>query len=367
MNKYNRLDIRKKLFQSSIWKNVDHLSMGNNLQSPIVVDLDPTTFCNLECPECISQPVLNTKAFSHKRLVDLSFELIEMRVKGVVLIGGGEPLLHPVIGRIIEILSENGIKIGLVTNGTMLHKYIDIISRDVNWVRVSVDAATKETYRNFRHSATIQNNFDTVIRNIEMLTKRTKGAVGFSFLIMVRGVADKNTFLTNIKDIKKAAVLATKLGCDYIEYKAVLDMSHYIRRIKRDFINDIKQQLYQLEDTNKKNTEIILSSSLLNLINNTDTHEEKPYKKCFISELRTTITPNGIFICPYHRGNPKALLGDICNRPFIDVWNKKNRNKIDPSIDCKFHCARHKSNLTILNFQNEIRNQKPVNDYDVFI
>ncbi|MDP3183696.1 MAG: hypothetical protein Q8M58_00320, partial [Anaerolineales bacterium] len=46
----------------------NYVANGGNLRAPIVVDLDPTTFCNLACPECISSPVLATARFNKERL-----------------------------------------------------------------------------------------------------------------------------------------------------------------------------------------------------------------------------------------------------------------------------------------------------------
>jgi MoaA/NifB/PqqE/SkfB family radical SAM enzyme len=91
----SRLNLLAKLRQDSIWPSVTRVANGERLRGPLVVDFDPTTFCDLGCPECISAGLLNQTRFSRERLIGLSEEFIRAGVKAAVLIGGGEPLAHP--------------------------------------------------------------------------------------------------------------------------------------------------------------------------------------------------------------------------------------------------------------------------------
>ena len=70
----------------------------------------------------------------------------------MILIGGGEPLAHPRIADLIQLLGENEIAIGLTTNGTFIDRHVEQISRYCSWTRVSIDAATKETFDTLRPS-----------------------------------------------------------------------------------------------------------------------------------------------------------------------------------------------------------------------
>jgi len=107
------LDLVEKLKQKSISPLVHAVGNGKRLSAPVVVDLDPTTFCDLACPECISSGVINKGQFDKDRVVSLAKELALSGVKAVVLIGGGEPLMHKSIGTVIEILYRSGLQIGL--------------------------------------------------------------------------------------------------------------------------------------------------------------------------------------------------------------------------------------------------------------
>ena len=67
-------------------------------------------------------------------------EFAEIGVKAVVLIGGGEPMAHPEFGTLVDYFYENDIHVGVTSNGTLIHKYLDSLAHRTKWVRISVDA-----------------------------------------------------------------------------------------------------------------------------------------------------------------------------------------------------------------------------------
>ena len=84
--------------------------------------------------------MLHTGLFSRDRSVELAHELAGSSVKAVILIGGGEPLMHPSIGTVIAVLHQAGIQLGLVTNGTLIGRYLlytegtcELAIRRVRW------------------------------------------------------------------------------------------------------------------------------------------------------------------------------------------------------------------------------------------
>ena len=143
--KKSELALAPKLFQKSV---VKYLHDSNfDPKYPWVVELDPTTACNLACPDCISGTLLGQGGFSSQRFLAIVDELIEAGIRAVVLIGGGEPMMHIVIGEAIEKFGKAGVDIGITTNGLFLEKYKNIIGQYVSWTRISVDAATDNLYK----------------------------------------------------------------------------------------------------------------------------------------------------------------------------------------------------------------------------
>ncbi|KJS52765.1 radical SAM protein, partial [Streptomyces rubellomurinus subsp. indigoferus] len=216
---HDRLDLVSKLYQPSGWPRVLRAASGATSEAPLVVDLDPTTFCDLACPECISGKLLNQGRFTPERLAALAEELVALSVRAVVLIGGGEPLAHRGTRRVLRILGEAGLAVGVVTNGTMIDKNLDELARYATWVRVSMDAGTAETYGLFRPDRKGRSVFDKVVANMRLLAGAKTGALGYSFLVMTRREPDGRT-VSNHTEVLRAAELAHDIGCDYFETKA---------------------------------------------------------------------------------------------------------------------------------------------------
>ncbi len=95
----------------------------HRLSAPLLVVLEITSRCNLKCAYCYNQFGGERRGGRH----DLPFGVISEVVEDIadngvfeVNLSGGEPLLHPSIGRIIRLLNEKEIGFSVVSNGTMV-------------------------------------------------------------------------------------------------------------------------------------------------------------------------------------------------------------------------------------------------------
>ena len=144
------LSLVDKLKQEDVQIRAKETLLDNIPTGPWAVELDPTTACNLACHDCISANLLNQGGIDPERIIKLAGELKEVGVRAVVLIGGGEPMAHKEFGKLTDILTSNDIHVGVTTNGTLMKKYMDICTQKVSWLRVSVDAGSKEIFSQFR-------------------------------------------------------------------------------------------------------------------------------------------------------------------------------------------------------------------------
>ena len=102
-NKDRGLTLHDKLYQKSLKSRIEDLIANNGKSiSPWVIELDPTTACNLACHDCISANLLNQGGFERDRIKDLAREFKDFGIKAVVLIGGGEPMAHPEFGTLVD-------------------------------------------------------------------------------------------------------------------------------------------------------------------------------------------------------------------------------------------------------------------------
>ena len=90
--------------------------------------------------------------------------------------------------------------------------------------------------------------------------------------------------------------------------------------------------------------------------------------------MRTVVSPSGVYVCPYHRGNAMMKIGDINKESFKDLWYGKKRQtvmeKVNPQIHCGFHCIRDESNKylnSILEGQELLSEEDVSKDFDRFI
>src|SRR5579863_419922 len=258
MRKGDRLELIGKLRQRSVWPAAKLVAAGGELSAPIVVDLDPTTFCDLACPECISGSLLNKGSFTKERLHALAGEIAAAGVRAVILIGGGEPLLHTGIDRTIEILKSHGIAIGLVTNGTLIARHLEVLARSIDWVRVSIDAACSQTYQRIRPARNGRSMFRTVLRNMKALARVKCGALGYSFLVITRGPMDLSPSISNVKEIFQAARYAKRIGCDYIEVKAALDMNHHVVLYTQEEVGVLSEEIARAMEIADSSFEVLV-------------------------------------------------------------------------------------------------------------
>lgn len=361
------LSLVQKLKQTSVQQFIEeHLWQSSNL-APYVVELDPTTACNLACHDCISANLLNQGGIDSQRLVKLAEEFIENGVKAVVLIGGGEPMAHPKFGELCDIFSDNDIHVGVTTNGTLMQRYMPQCCEKTKWLRVSVDAGTPEIFAEYRPHASGISQFDLVIDNMRTMAKQKTGLLGYSFLILSKEVDGE--LRTNAVDIGVACALAKEIGCDYFEVKPAFDLAHFLQPQTNELEDIVSTQLYAARQLADDQFRVIAPFTLDEAIAGKTT-QQKAYSRCLTAQMRTLITPSGAYVCPYHRGNPAMRIGDVNKMSFTEIWQGKQRQRVmaglSPDKHCQFHCIRHESNQ-LLEEQSKGKKIEMIEDFDRFL
>lgn len=114
---------------------------------PSTVKLELTNRCNLHCQHCLANAGLSKNELSVSEIENTLTQAKALGVSAIALVGG-EPLLRPDIGKIIEIISNLHMMYSISTNGTLLdEKKITVIKRP-NLVKVSVSLDGNESYHN---------------------------------------------------------------------------------------------------------------------------------------------------------------------------------------------------------------------------
>lgn len=109
---------------------------------PYLVDLKITSYCNYGCEFCYTSSVNTGQHADHRYIIDVLIPVLKEANVFEVVLGGGEPTVHPHLLEIVEAFKEQGFKIGITTKNYDFNKhpkYHTIVSK-VNSVAVSINS-----------------------------------------------------------------------------------------------------------------------------------------------------------------------------------------------------------------------------------
>lgn len=151
------------------------------MQLPTFLQIEPVGQCNLRCQMCpiafrTDGPPYGPPAFmpfeTFTRLLDQFGALQELHLQGL-----GEPLMHPRFFDMVRYATDKGIRVSTNSNLTLLtaRRAEQCVASGLEWLHVSLDGATPETYERIRERA----HFARVVRNIELLltARRRAGSI----------------------------------------------------------------------------------------------------------------------------------------------------------------------------------------------
>jgi MoaA/NifB/PqqE/SkfB family radical SAM enzyme len=131
------------------------LSGDRAYAGPYTAAIDVTRRCNLRCVGCRSHapekawcPDPRNDDFSWEEFVSVCRQLQAMGTRKMILIGEGEPTLHPRLLDMIASAKNAGLFVTLVTNGTMLDaaKAQSLVKSGLDELRISLWAADEAEY-----------------------------------------------------------------------------------------------------------------------------------------------------------------------------------------------------------------------------
>jgi len=124
---------------------IDHRSLYRlpwNLADNPIVWLEPTQACNLACDGCYRQ---NVRAHTSVEEVKTSLETFErLRNHDSVSIAGGDPLCHPEVGKLVELVAKMGKKPVLNTNGLELSRELLVELKDAGLVGLTFHVDSRQ-------------------------------------------------------------------------------------------------------------------------------------------------------------------------------------------------------------------------------
>ena len=290
---------------------------------PISISFEPTTSCNLRCPECPS----GLRAFTRPTGMlqrDFFRETIDQLYKDLsylVFYFQGEPYLNPQFLDMVQYATAKKIYTATSTNG---HYLTDVAAKrtvesGLDRLIISIDGTTQEVYQQYRVGGNLKKVLEGAARVVKWkkeLRSKTPFII-FQFLVVRHNEHQ-------IEDVKK---LASELGVDDVWFKTAQvydyenDPNHLIPTIA-------KYSRYKKDSTGK----VVFKG-------NNQNH-------CWRLWHDPVITWNGSVVpCCFDKDAQHAL-GSLQQQPFRELWRsdayKQFRSKVLQSrknIDICANCS----------------------------
>ncbi len=187
-----------------------------HLGAPASLSIEPTTACNLRCPECPS----GLRKFSRPQgKIDLrtfksAIDQLSNRLAYLMIYFQGEPLMHPGFFEMVNYARKQNIYTATSTNGHFLDKENAraLIASGLDRIIISLDGTDSGTYEKYRRDG----DFARVTAGIRTLVRlRRESGSNHPFIVLQFLV-----FRHNEHQIPDIRALARELGVDRLELKS---------------------------------------------------------------------------------------------------------------------------------------------------
>ncbi len=268
---------------------------------PVSISFEPTTSCNLRCPECpsglraFSRPTgMLEKDFFTKTIDEIHKELLYL-----IFYFQGEPYLNPSFLDMVKYANSKGIYTATSTNA---HYLTDAAARrtvesGLDRLIISIDGTTQDVYTQYR----VGGNLEKVIagaKNIVKWKKELKSKTPFVFFQFL--VVKPNEH--QVEDIKR---LAKEVGVDEVRFKTA--------------------QVYDYE--NDPNNLIPVNEKFSRYKKNPDgsfKQRNKLANRCWKMQQGNVITWDGLVVPCCFDKDAMHRLGNLKHQSFKEIWHNDN-------------------------------------------
>ena len=264
------------------------------------------------------------RMMSTEKALEIVEDCAEIGVQAVQFTGGGEPTLHKDFAQVLVNALDLGMKCGLVSNGVKITPNLAQIITKGAWVRISLDAATEETYVKIRRVHPNQfRQAQNAIRNLKI----ARDAYGGNCVIGVGFVVTPD----NWREVLEAAKLAKELGADNFRISAMF--SQFGERVFSEFEAQASALCHEAEG---------LSDAGFKVFNRfddrvSDLHNGSPDESlCGYQFFTTYIGADlNVYRCCGYAYNERGLIGSIKDQRFKDFWLSQERFDNQVSFDAR--------------------------------
>ena len=275
---------------------------------PISISIEPTTSCNLRCPECPSglrsftRPTGMLEESLYRNVIDQ----IASELSYLTFYFQGEPYLNPGFLQMVGYASSKNIYTATSTNAHYLTKEsaLRTVNAGLDRLIISIDGTTQSAYESYRIGGSLRKVMEGT-KNIISAKRELKAKtphVIFQYLVVAPNEHE-------IPDVQK---LANQLGVDQVVFKTAQihnyeNGSHLIP----------KQERYSRYRKNPDGS--------YSIKNRLDDHCWKMWNSC-------VVTWDGKVVPCCFDKDAHFVLGDLKKNSFREIWNGESYNHFRKSL-----------------------------------
>jgi radical SAM protein with 4Fe4S-binding SPASM domain len=310
INWNDSLNLISKLTPKRIWNGLKVLSsyyasilFNRPIQwgYPVSISFEPTTSCNLRCPECPSglRAFTRPTGMLEKNFFKETIDEINKELLYLIFYFQGEPYLNTDFLEMVQYASSKGIYTATSTNAHYLtdENAKKTVESGLDRLIISLDGTTQDTYKQYR----IGGNIDKVLegaKNIVKWKKELKSKTPFVFFQFL--VVQHNEH--QIEDVKK---LAKEIGVDEVRLKTAQVY---------DYENDPNHLIPKNEKYSryKKNNDGTFKA------------KNKLANRCWKMQHANVITWDGLVVPCCFDKDATHQLGNLKTQSFKAIWGNSN-------------------------------------------
>ena len=272
------------------------------------LSVEPTTACNLACPECPS----GLKKFTRKTgniSLDLYKKIISENKKHLWYINlyfQGEPYIHPHFFEMIKLARKNKIYSSTSTNAHFLDKEnaLKTVESGLNRLIISLDGTTQKVYEQYRKKG----NLSKVLEGIKNIVEAKKQQQSQSPYVVIQFLVVK----PNEHQIETAKALAKNLGADAIRFKTA--------------------QVYSYENGNPLIPENEKYSRYKKNPNGTYSLKNTYKNNCWRMWSSAVITQGGEVVPCCFDKDAQHQFGKLTEHTFAEIWQNEKYNRFRKQV-----------------------------------
>ncbi len=280
----------------------------NQAGLPISISIEPTTSCNLRCPECPSglRSFTRPTGMLKKELYYSIIDQLAPTLSYLIFYFQGEPYLHPGLLDMVAYASSKKIYTATSTNAHYLNDESakKTVESGLDRLIISIDGTTQESYQSYR----IGGNLGKVIegtRNIVKWKRQLRSAtphIIFQFLVVG----------PNEHQIQEVKRLALELGVDEVKLKTAQ-------------IYDFENGSDLIPQNQKYSRYKKLETGKYAIKNGLDDHCWKMWHSC-------VITWDGKVVPCCFDKDAHYVLGDLSKNSFQEIWRGRLYDEFRQSL-----------------------------------